>query len=218
MAASIDFQRVTHLDAVVKVSGATGESATISLADDLLPQGQIAMAVGEIATVDSSDAVVGTDTEFTPELIGGKLYETDGKTYLGTVEDVTDATHLTLTENAASTWSGTFGASYTSQELDGDVQVAPIVAVLYAGVGVITISRNSVVVLTLNATGGNGKLDLATLMVPDKTEERSDIDISIDGDDAVCQVWLKLRKVYGWASRIETGFYGAHDDETKVGE
>lgn len=221
MSATVSFQRVTHQEVVVKITGQDGDSASVALATDLFPQAAINLVTsGTISTSDSSDAVTGVDTLFTQQLIGGKLYDgTDGP-YLGTVESVASATSLTLTGNAEATYSGAFGVSYRTQELKTDVDPGvTIVSAVYTGTGIITVSRNSTVIMVLNAAAANGKIDLLTMMVPDPTEITEDIDVSFSdaGLDLGSQLWLRLRKIDGWNTRIEPAYYGSHDDETKVG-
>jgi len=218
MAAIVDFQRVTHQEVVVKISGVGEESATIDLDEDLFAHGQIGYGAGTISVTDDSTTVTGTGTAFAANAIGARLYREDTKAFLGEIASVTNATTATLVDNAVSDLEdGSFGIAYRSDELKGDVQTVPIVSVMYAGTGVATVTRDSVVTLTLNAAGANGKLDIGTYMGPDKQQETKDIVVDFSGDDSVTQVWLKLRKVGGWATRIETAYYGAHDDETRVG-
>lgn len=221
MAATVSYKKVTHQEVVVKVTGVNGESATIDLDVDLFPQGNIQLVTsGTITTSDSSDAVTGVGTLFTQEMVGGKLYDgTDGP-LLGTVLSVTNATSLTLTANAAATYTGSFGISYRTQELNATYDPGvTIVSAIYTGTGIITVTRKSKKIMVLNATAANGKIDLQGTMVPDDTEIASDIVVSFAdaGLNLGSQLWLKLRKIAGWDTRIEPAYYGAYDDETKVG-
>ncbi len=221
MPATVSIQRVTHQEAIVKISGNDGDTATITLNTDLFPQGEINLITSATISTTSGDATVtGTDTLFTDELVGGKLYDgTDGP-YLGTVASVTSATSLELTDVAPATYSGPFGVSYRTQELNPTYDPAvTIVSAIYTGTGIITIERNNVVIMVLNAAAANGKIDLLNMM-PDPTglTENIDVTISDSGTDLGTQLWLKLRKVAGWDTRIEPAYYGSHDNETKVGE
>jgi hypothetical protein len=62
--------------------------------------------------------------------------------------------------------------------------------------GVITISRNGITVMTLNAAA-SGFLDFGGQMFqPDKTENTSNILVTIAGTQAEC--WIRLRKTAGY--------------------
>lgn len=68
----------------------------------------ISLKTEEILVVEDSTAVVGTSTLFLSELtVGSKLY-TSTNIQLGTVESITDDTHLTLTTAAVDTYSGAY--------------------------------------------------------------------------------------------------------------
>lgn len=221
MPATVSYKRVTHQEVVVKITGNNADTATVDLDVDLFPQGAIQLVTsGTIATNSASALVSGTTTAFTQEMVGGMLYDgTDGP-YLGTILSVEDATNLTLTDVATDTYSGPFGISYRTQELHETHEPAvTIVSAVYTGTGIITIERDNEVIMILNAAAANGKVDLLTAMVPDDTNLKHDIDVTFTsvGADLGSQLWLKLRKVGGWDTRIEPAYYGAHDDETKVG-
>lgn len=213
-AATIDYQKVTPQEVVVKISGANGDTGTIDLSADLFPQGQIALGAGTIS-VSGSTAVTGTGTNFTAGLVGGNVYRADTGALVGTVASVADTTHLTL--GASATYSGTYGLSYRTQDLDGSTQTVTIVSAMYSGLGVANITRGSLS-LVLNAAAANGKLDFGSNMVPDKSGDTSDIAVAFAASPTGnTQIWLKLRKVGGWANRTETAYFGAHDNETVVG-
>ena len=223
MAATVNYQKVTHQEVIVKISGVNGESATIALETDLFPQGSISLVDG--ATISTSDAdatVTGTNTLFTDEMIGGKIYDgTDGP-LLGIVESVTSPTELELTDVAAATYTGPFGISYRMQEVDPDFGPGvAIVSVVYTGTGIVTIKRPTDVVMVLNGDKGGGRIDLFDFgMIPDSTNLVEDIVVAFSdaSPNYPTQVWLKLRKIAGWLDRIETAYYGSHDDLTKVGQ
>jgi len=103
----------------------------------------------------------------------------------------------------------------STQSLSGATQTANIVGVQWIGLSnsVITITRNSVNVNTINAEDG-GSLFLAEGYV-DPTENTSNVVVTISGAEAQC--YIKLRKVGGYASKVETAVYGAYDDESAVG-
>jgi hypothetical protein len=105
----------------------------------------------------------------------------------------------------------------STQALDGETQTANIVGVTWTGGtnGIISIARNSVVVMTLQANAA-GSLEFGGQnMIPDTIGSTSDIVVTISGAQAEC--WLRLRKVSGYATKVETATYGAYDDVTAVG-
>jgi hypothetical protein len=82
--------------------------------------------------------------------------------------------------------------------LAGGTPTVNIAAVTWTGVpgGVITITRNSVIVMTLNA-GASGFLDFGgQIFPPDPIGNTSDIVVTISGGQAEC--WIRLRKVSGY--------------------
>lgn len=90
--------------------------------------------------------------------------------------------------------------STNSELVDGGTPVVNIAAVTWTGVstGVITITRNNVIVMTLNA-GASGFLDFGgQIFPPDETENTSDIVVTISGGQAEC--WIRLRKVSGYVN------------------
>jgi hypothetical protein len=105
----------------------------------------------------------------------------------------------------------------TTQALQGGTQTATIVGVTWTGAigGIVTITRNAVVVMTLQADAA-GTLDFGGQnMVPDNIGSTSDIVVTISGAQAEC--WLKIRKTSGYATKVEPATYGAYDDTTIVG-
>jgi hypothetical protein len=105
----------------------------------------------------------------------------------------------------------------STQALQGGTQTANIVGVTWTGAtgGIISIARNSVVVMTLQADAA-GTLEFAgQSMVPDTVGSTSDIVVTVSGAQAEC--WLKIRKVGGYATKVEDATYGAYDDVTVVG-
>lgn len=105
----------------------------------------------------------------------------------------------------------------STQALDGDTQTVNIVGLVWTGAadGIITITRNSVVVTTLQANAA-GSLEFGgQQMIPENINNTSDIVVTISGAQAEC--WVRLRKVSGYATKVEYATYGAYDDETRVG-
>jgi hypothetical protein len=100
----------------------------------------------------------------------------------------------------------------------GGTQRVSISGVQWTGsaAGVITIVRGGVTVMTLTAAAA-GALEMnGQMMIPDSTENASDISVAISGGQA--EVWLRLTKVDGYLSKIETSEFSVYDDITKVGE
>ena len=104
-----------------------------------------------------------------------------------------------------------------SQALDGATQTVNIAGVQWVGLpdATITITRNSVNVLTLPGGGADYLEFAAGNGFVDTIENTSDVVVTIAGAEAQC--YLILRKVSGYASKIETAQFGAHDDESVVG-
>ena len=87
-----------------------------------------------------------------------------------------------------------------------------IVGVQWTGAsgGVITITRNSVVVMTLQANATNNYLDFSGQNIcPDTVGNTYNIVVTISGAQAEC--WLKLRKVSGYSQdRKSTRLNSSH--------
>ena len=104
-----------------------------------------------------------------------------------------------------------------TQEAGNADQTVYITGMQWTGVvaGVATITRNNVIVATLNA-GASGALDMSgQMMIPDTTQATQDIVVTITGGQT--EVWLRLKKVDGYKTTVEYGKYGSYDDETIVG-
>lgn len=105
-----------------------------------------------------------------------------------------------------------------NQQVDGDTQTVSIVGLSWSGAagGVVTITRNSVVVATLQANATGQLFFDGQTMPPEITEATSDISVAITG--AASEVWIKMRKIGGYASKSgEYATYGAYEDEARVG-
>jgi hypothetical protein len=104
----------------------------------------------------------------------------------------------------------------SNEVLDGTQRVE-ISGVQWSGAqdGVITITRNDVVVMTLQANA-TGSLDMGGVMItPDHVGNSVDIVVTISGAQAEC--WLRLRKSEGYKSKVEPSLYGEYDDPARVG-
>jgi hypothetical protein len=79
----------------------------------------------------------------------------------------------------------------------------------------IEIVRNGVTIMTL--TGASiGFLEMqGQSMVPDDIESDQDIIITTTG--AAAEVWIRLKKVSGYLSKIETSVFSVYDDINAVG-
>jgi hypothetical protein len=120
-------------------------------------------------------------------------------------------------------------ATTPSATIDLDVDLVPatqvasgtqrvnIAGVTYSGAagGVITITRNSVVIMTLLADT-NGNIDFTGQdMIPDSIENDQDIVVTASGAQVEC--WLRLKKVDGYSSKIEPEQFGIYDNTTTAG-
>lgn len=105
----------------------------------------------------------------------------------------------------------------TGQALDGSTQKVSITGVTWTGAadGVITITRNSVTVMTLQANAA-GSLEFGgQSMIPDNIEDASDIVVTISGAQSEC--WFKLRKVSGYKTTVEPEQFGPYDNPEVAG-
>ena len=82
------------------------------------------------------------------------------------------------------------------------------------------IDRGGARVATLLADNGNF-MDFVELFPSENTNNTSNISVVISnaaGDTAIQgELWIRLRKVSGYASKIEAAVYGTYDDLTQVG-
>lgn len=108
-------------------------------------------------------------------------------------------------------------ATTPGQVLDGATQTVNIVGVTWTGQNAteITVTRNSVVVMTLPSTGSTTIDFGGQALPPENTENTSSIVVSIAGGQG--EVWLKLRKVGGYKTTIEPEQFGPYDDPTVAG-
>jgi hypothetical protein len=105
----------------------------------------------------------------------------------------------------------------STQALDGETQTVNIVGLVWTGAtnGIIEITRNSVVIATLQANAA-GALDFAgQQMIPETISNTSDIVVTISGAQAEC--WIRVKKVGGYKTKVEYATYGAYEDESRVG-
>ena len=105
----------------------------------------------------------------------------------------------------------------STQATAGDTQSVNIVGLVWTGAagGIITITRNGTVITTLQANAA-GMLDFSgQAMIPENINNTSDIVVAVSGAQAEC--WVRLRKVSGYATKVETAVFGAYDNESQVG-
>lgn len=104
-----------------------------------------------------------------------------------------------------------------TQALAGATQTVNIAGLVWTGAtnGIITLTRNNIVVVTLQANA-SGALDFTgQMMIPEVISNTHDIVVTIS--DAQAECWIRLRKVGGYATKVETVVFGAYDDETRIG-
>ena len=104
----------------------------------------------------------------------------------------------------------------SGQQLDGATQTVEIVGAIVTGLlsSAITVARNGVNILTF-AGENSSTFDFQGHGFRDNIQATSDIVVTIAGAEA--QLYLKLRKVGGYANQVENSTYGAYDDPTRVG-
>ena len=104
-----------------------------------------------------------------------------------------------------------------TQALDGATQTVNIVGIEYTGLtgSTITIVRNGVTVTSLLAEGHDAVGLASGFGFVESTQNTSDITVTIGTANAQC--YLTLRKVGGYATKVENATYGAYDDPTRVG-
>jgi hypothetical protein len=105
----------------------------------------------------------------------------------------------------------------STQELDGATQTVNIVGLIWTGAagGIVEVSRNSVVIATLQANAAGALEFGGQAMIPETIQNTSDIVVTISGAQAEC--WIRVKKVSGYKTKVEYSTYGAYEDETRVG-
>ena len=98
-----------------------------------------------------------------------------------------------------------------------NVPKANIISMWWAGATgiVITIKRNNVTIATLHCDSP-GAFDFEDVHFVDNLENASDLVITSSGSGAA-QLYITMRKVAGYLSKIETAAYGSYDDVTRIG-
>lgn len=105
-----------------------------------------------------------------------------------------------------------------NQSLSGGTQTVNITAVRWQGENgnAFTISRNNVRVLTLPTEQGDYIAFDGQELPSENTAATFDIVIGQSGE-GFAELYLKLRKVSGYAPKVETAVFGAYDNESVVG-
>jgi hypothetical protein len=103
-----------------------------------------------------------------------------------------------------------------TQEVNGEDFEVNILSVNWAGLpnSTINISRDGENIIPLTGSSPQN-LDFAGQGYVDNSFNNSDIDVEINGADATA--FIVLRKVKGYATKVETATYGIYDDEDAVG-
>ena len=104
----------------------------------------------------------------------------------------------------------------THQALSGDTVRVDIVSAMVTGLlgSGITVVRNSVPVLAF-APENNGKFNFEGEGFRDTVQNDKNIVVDISGAEG--HIYLTLRKVAGFASTVETTYFGQYDNENVVG-
>jgi hypothetical protein len=102
-----------------------------------------------------------------------------------------------------------------TQALDGETQSVNIIGIQFTGLATstITIVRGGTTVTSLSAEG-NEYVEFGA-GYSETTSNTADIVVTIGTANA--QAYITLRKVGGYATKVETATYGAYDDPTRVG-
>lgn len=104
-----------------------------------------------------------------------------------------------------------------SQVVNGATQTVDITGIVWSGAvgGVITVTRNSTVIATLQTDNGNFMDFSGQVMPPENTQNTKDIVVTMSVAQGEC--WIKVRKIGGYVSKIEIGNFGSYDDPTVTG-
>lgn len=106
----------------------------------------------------------------------------------------------------------------TNQATSGATQTVTITGVRWSGdaANTITVDRNSTRVLTLPTEQADYIAFDGQELPPENTAATSDIVVTQVGTGAV-ELYLKLRKVSGYAPKVETAQFSVYDDTNAVG-
>ena len=104
----------------------------------------------------------------------------------------------------------------STQATSGGTQTVNIVGFQFMGLSgsTVTVARNSVNVFTVPGDQPD-YIDFEGRGYVDNVENSSDIVVTIAGAEAQC--YLTLRKVSGYATKVETATFGIYDNQSVVG-
>ena len=104
----------------------------------------------------------------------------------------------------------------STQSLDGATQTVDIVTAQSNGLltSAITIVRNSVAIMAF-APENSGTFNFEGNGLRDTVQNTKDIVVTISGAEA--HIYLTLRKVGGYATKVETAQFGSYDNPAVVG-
>jgi phage tail sheath gpL-like len=104
----------------------------------------------------------------------------------------------------------------STQALDGATQTVDIVTAQTNGLltSAITIVRNSVAIMAF-APENSGTFNFEGNGLRDAVQNTKDIVVTVSGAEA--HIYLTLRKIGGYATKVETAQFGSYDDNTVVG-
>lgn len=105
-----------------------------------------------------------------------------------------------------------------NQSLSGDTQAVNITGVRWGGenANLIAVNRNSVRVLTLPTEQSDTISFDGQSLPPENTANTYDIEVAQTGTGYV-EIYLKLRKVSGYAPKVEDATFGQYDNPAVVG-
>lgn len=120
-----------------------------------------------------------------------------------------------MTGNAGDTGTIDISTLANSNQTQSGTAVVNIAGVRYAGTtsSIVAITRNTTNIMTFSTEGVDGE-EFASGWVDNQLNEE-DINVGVAGGTAT--IWLTLRKQAGFLNNIETGIYGAYDDESQAG-
>jgi len=103
----------------------------------------------------------------------------------------------------------------TANQTQSGTAKVNIAGIRYAGQSgsIVAITRGATTVMTYEAVGVDGE-DFAAGWVD---SQANDADLVLTLSGAASTTWLTLRKQEGFLPNIETGAFGAYDDETQAG-
>jgi hypothetical protein len=106
----------------------------------------------------------------------------------------------------------------TNQAVSGATQIVTIIGIRWSGdvSNTINIDRNSTRVLTLPTEAADYMAFDGQELPPENTSATNDIVITQVGSGNI-ELYLKLRKVSGYAPKVETAQFSVYDDTNTVG-